>query len=110
MSENDTRFEIAHPGARRAVRPDLRDRRLLHPFPRHVRDAARGRSVPARTGIYQWSLKITEAAQPGMGHAARCAPVLEARRRAKSLGQTNIGQVGRGWNSARRRTFEYQSV
>ncbi|MBB2893368.1 VOC family protein [Flexivirga oryzae] len=114
MSENDTRFEIAH----------LARVELFSPKPQETEDfftrflgmyvtRRKGQSVYLRgyEDPYQWSLKITEAAQPGMGHAALRTSSPEALdRRAKSLGDTNIEGKWSEDEFGYGKTFEYQSV
>ncbi|MCF3936933.1 VOC family protein [Gordonia tangerina] len=114
MSENTDRFEIAH----------LARVELFSPKPQETEDfftrflgmyvtQREGQSVYLRgyEDPYQWSLKITESDQAGMGHAALRTSSPEAlERRVKSLKDGNVDgrwsedQFGFG------KTFEYHSA
>ena len=94
MSENPARFDVAH----------LARCELFSPKPQETEDfftrflgmyvtKREGQSVFLRgyEDPYQWSLKITESDQPGMGHAAMRTSSPEAlERRASSLKDGNI--------------------
>ncbi|KOS56509.1 VOC family protein [Rhodococcus sp. GXMU-t2271] len=113
MTDTTARFDIAH----------LARAELFTPRPQETLDFftkflgmyvthREGQSVYLRgyEDPYQWSLKVTEAPEPGMGHAALRASSSEAlERRVASLKQGNVegkwseDQFGYG------KTFEFQS-
>lgn len=113
MSENPARFEIAH----------LARVELFSPKPQETEDfftrflgmyvtKREGQSVYLRAyeDPYQWSLKITEAAQAGMGHAALRTSSPEAlERRAKSLSDANIDSNWSENEFGYGKTLEYQT-
>ncbi|MDS1117000.1 VOC family protein [Gordonia westfalica] len=113
MSENPARFEIAH----------LARAELLSPKPQETEDfftRLLGMYVTKREGQstylrayedpYQWSLKITEAAEAGMGHAALRTSSPEAlERRARSLTDANVDNAWTEDEFGYGKTLEYQT-
>ena len=114
MSETRPRFEIAHLARTELFTPDPAGTlwfftKLLGMYETH----REGQSVYLRAyeDPYQWSIKVTEAPQAGLGHAALRTTSPEAlERRAQSLKDSNIefrwsdGDFGYG------QTLEFEST
>ena len=94
MSETSPRHEIAHLARTELFTPDPNGTlwfftKLLGMYETH----REGQSVYLRAyeDPYQWSIKVTEAPQAGMGHAALRTSSPEAlERRAQSLKDDNV--------------------
>ncbi len=94
MSDSAPRHEVAHLARAEIFTPDPDGTlwfftKLLGLYETH----REGQSVYLRAyeDPYQWSIKITEAPQPGLGHAALRTTSAEALdRRAKSLQDSNV--------------------
>lgn len=113
MSDPRDRFDIAH----------LARVELLSPKPQETEDFftrflgmyvthREGQSVYLRgyEDPYQWSLKITEAPQAGLGHAAlRTSSPDALERRAHSLREGNVDGAWREDEYGYGKTFAYQS-
>ncbi|PBC44868.1 catechol 2,3-dioxygenase [Rhodococcus sp. ACS1] len=110
---SDSRFEISH----------LARAELLSPKPQETVDFftkflgmyithTEGQSVYLRAyeDPYQWSLKVTESTQAGLGHAALRTSSPEAlERRAASLKDANVDGAWRESDFGYGKTFTYQS-